>query len=132
TVGMTRIRVCRPKFFAQLYCGTKQRMVEEVLADRQIALDRDAHRLQLVGGTDARTQQYRRAVDGAGAQHDFARADFQTALSFDVNQYASGPAVLHHDAIDQSVTPDFQVSAAACRLQIGFIGGDSAAGAAVD
>ena len=78
-------------------------MVEEVLADRQVALDRDAHRLQLVGGADARTQQYRRAVDGAGAQHDLARADFRAALPFDVNQYAGGPAVPDHEAIDQRV-----------------------------
>src|SRR6185369_11390317 len=34
-VGVTRIRVGRPKFFAQLYGGAEQRMVEEVLADRQ-------------------------------------------------------------------------------------------------
>src|SRR5207237_7453456 len=107
-------------------------MVEEVPADRQVALDRDPHRLQLVSGADARTQQYRRTVDGAGAQHDLARADFRTALPFDANQHAGGPAVLYHDAIDQRVTPDFQVGAAACRLQIGFVGRDTAAVAAVD
>src|SRR6187551_2887813 len=118
---MTRIRVGWPQFFPQLYGGAKQRVIEEVPADRQVALDRNAHRLQFVGGADARTQQYCGAMDGASTQHDLARTDFRAALPFDVNQYAGGSALPDQEAINQRTTADLQICAAPRRLQIRFI-----------
>eukprot|EP01035_Chromulina_nebulosa_P032510 gene32510-43433_t len=82
-------------------------------------------------GLDA-LQQDRRAVDGAGAQHDLARADLADTLAFKMNADTGGLVVRHDQTIDQCPASNLQIGATTCRLEIGFIGGDAPAVPAVD
>lgn len=109
---MAGVRIGRPQIFVELDRGAKQRMVKEVPADRQVPLDRNPHRLQLLRRSDARAQQDRRTVDGAGAQHDLARADVAGPLPFDVDAEAGCPAVADQHAVDQRMPANFQIGAA--------------------
>ena len=71
-------------------------------------------------------------MDGAGAEHDLARADLVGALPFDVNTKAGRPAVADQHAIDQRVPANLEIGTAARRLEIALVGRDAAAVAAVD
>jgi hypothetical protein len=81
--------------------------------DRQIAFNRDAHRLQVVCWPDARAHQDRRAIDGTCAKNDLTSPNLGRGLAIDVNPNANCLAIFDDDTVDQRLAANLEIGASA-------------------
>jgi hypothetical protein len=114
--------------------SVNDRMVEQVLAHRQLRADRDAERLQQGDGPDAGALQDGRRMDGAGTENYIMGRARRAGLAVHADPDAAGvqPVAFKGDGVDQGIADDVEIGAATRRLQIAVIGGDPQSGLAVD
>src|SRR6266849_4394609 len=106
-------------------------MVAQIATDRRIDADRNSERIEILGWADSRAHKDCRRMDRACAEDDLAPFDIAPFVS---DSYAHRNRIhsVELDAIDQCVTDDREIGAVARRLQVGVVGRDANAVAAVD
>jgi hypothetical protein len=96
-------------------------VVLEVLAHAgQVALDRDAHALQMRPGADARQHQQLGRAEGAGTDEDLTTRPHQPRQPFDAVVHAHGAAAGQAQPGGLGVGDDFQVGPVEVGRQIGL------------
>jgi hypothetical protein len=107
------------------------RMVLERLAHGQVCLHLDLEILQVRRGADARAHEDGRRAHRAGSQDHLAAAHLAPAAG-DVRAHADGAVLVEHHPVDERLAEDGQVVAPSGWLDIGVVGADADAIAAVD
>src|SRR5712692_9240244 len=106
-------------------------MVAQVVTDRRIDADRNSEPIEILRRTDSRAHKDSRRMDRARAEDDLAPFDIAPFVS-DSYAHSSRIRAVKVDAINQRVTDYLEIGAVARRLQVGVVGRDAYAVAAVD
>lgn len=117
-----------PSLGLEMGADPDQRMILEVAPDaRQVGDRRDAEPGQLARRSEARTQQQRRRMDGAGRDHDLARFE-ANGRAIQPRPDRDRPASVELDAFDERLREHAQIRPQPCRVvEIGHRRGDPAA-----
>src|SRR5216683_5271239 len=106
-------------------------MVAQIVTDGRIDADRNSERIEILRRTDSRTHKNSRRMDRARAEDDLAPFDTAPFVS-DSYAHRNRVRAVKVDAINQRVTDFLEIGAVARRLQVGVVGRDANAVAAVD